>query len=249
MAVRVDPIVEPAFRQHLLHARELRDGERALERVVAARVEEHDDGRVAAEGVVERDGRAVVVLERERTRAIPSRGGSARGHEKRPARPGGSSQQRSPSAGSRSRRRADRRQRASGLGPRLLREATGLRERLELRQDAARVRAEPRQRLEQLADGAGGGRRRVLAIVVERHRVVVIPDLHRSRASRTAPVPARDGDTTATPAPPRQRDRDRRRCRAPRGRSAAPRRTRARRASATSTQPRISDTVAPPRWS
>ena len=49
--------------QQLLNPRELRDRERALQRVVAARVEEDDDGGVSSEEFLEGDRRALVILE------------------------------------------------------------------------------------------------------------------------------------------------------------------------------------------
>ena len=59
----VDLVGESPRLQQLLNPRELRDRQRALQRVVAARVEEDDDGGVSAEELVERDRGAVVILE------------------------------------------------------------------------------------------------------------------------------------------------------------------------------------------
>src|SRR3954449_2063084 len=52
--------------QNCLNARELRDRQRALLRIVAARVEEYDDGGMSAEELTERDRDAVVILEDSR---------------------------------------------------------------------------------------------------------------------------------------------------------------------------------------
>ena len=49
--------------QQLLNPRELRDRERALQRVVAARVEKDDDGGMPLEEFLEGDRRALVILE------------------------------------------------------------------------------------------------------------------------------------------------------------------------------------------
>src|SRR2546422_259649 len=49
--------------QRSLNAGEFRHGQRALERVVAARVEENDDGGVTSEKFLEGDRRALVIFE------------------------------------------------------------------------------------------------------------------------------------------------------------------------------------------
>ena len=62
----VDPICESLRFERLLNPRELRDRQRAFERVVASRVEEHDDGWLSAEELVEPDRVAVLIFQHDR---------------------------------------------------------------------------------------------------------------------------------------------------------------------------------------
>src|SRR5262245_1589713 len=60
---RVYLITDSPCLQQLLNSCELRDRERALQRIVAARIEKHDNRGMSSEEFLERDRGAVVIFE------------------------------------------------------------------------------------------------------------------------------------------------------------------------------------------